>query len=115
MSKIHSGEIEIELGGEPKTLTCTLNAATRISRHFGGFRAANDQLLAQNLDAYVVIIRFGLGLRTDAEVKALGDLVYRTGLNNLVLPLVDYVVMLSNGGRPVDESADEETDQGNAG
>lgn len=113
MSKITSGEVEIELAGETKTLTCTLNAATRISRHFGGFQAAHQQLLGQNFDAYVVIIRHGLGLRTDAEIKALTEQVYRTGLSNLVVPLVDFVLMLANGGRPIEGLADEEPDEGN--
>lgn len=117
MPKLNSGEVTITLGGEERTLAPTLGAATRISRAFNGFQGALQQLQASDLDAYVTVIQHGLGLRTEAETKGLREKVWAAGLNRLVLPLTEYVLMLSNGGRPLEEPEDDEaggTSAGNA-
>lgn len=114
MSKLTSGQVAITLGGTEQILEPTLGAATRISRAFGGFQGAHQKLLASDLDAYVTVIQHGLGLKTEAETKGLRDKVWSAGMNSLVLPLVEFVSMLANGGRPVEEpSGDEEKSAGN--
>jgi hypothetical protein len=113
MSKITAGQVAITLDGEPRHLTPTLNAATGISRQFGGLQAAQQRVLAQDLDAYVAIVRFGLGLRTDAEAKGLAEKVFAAGVRDMALPLVEFLIILANGGKPVEDKAEPEGDAGN--
>jgi hypothetical protein len=112
MSKILSGQVEIDLGGDTVALLPTLNAATRISRQFGGFQGALQRIQASDLDAYVSVIQHAIGMRTEAETKGLREKVWGTGLNRLVLPLTEYVLMLANGGRALDEPAEDDASQG---
>lgn len=105
-SPLTAGQAAITLAGTRHVLEPTLGAATRISRAFGGFRAAQQKLLDGDFDSFVTVIQFGLGLRTEEEAKAmkLRDKVFRTGTSMLVLPLVEYVLTLANGGRPLEEA-----------
>lgn len=116
MSKITAGEVTITLGDDERTLVPTLGAATRISRAFGGFQAAHQRLLASDLDAFVTVVQHGLGLKTEAETKGLRDKVWSTGISSLMLPLVEFVSILANGGRPVEDNTgaeDEGKSKGN--
>lgn len=108
MSKITTGEVSIILGDDDKTLVPTLGAATRISRAFGGFQAAHQKLLASDLDAFVTVIQHGLGLKTEAETKGLREKVWSAGISSLMLPLVEFVSILANGGRPIEEATTED-------
>lgn len=104
---ITAGQTAITLAGTRHLLEPTLGAATRISRAFGGFRAAQQKLLDGDFDSFVTVVQYGLGLRTEEEAKAmkLREKVYRAGTGTLVLPLVEYVLTLANGGRPLEEAA----------
>jgi len=108
MSKLDAGQITVTLDGEEVVLKPTIAAAKNISRLLGGFQAAHQALFAQNLDAYVTVVRHGLGMKTEAEAKGLEDRVFRTGLRALVGPLTDFILILANGGRPLEEAAEGE-------
>lgn len=107
MTSILPVEKEIELDGLTRVLSATPNAALRISRHFGGFKAARDRLLAEDLDAYVAIIRFGCGLK-DGDAKGLEDKVFAAGLTSLFVPLLEYIGVLISGGKPSSSEEDRE-------
>jgi hypothetical protein len=111
-----AGLTSVTLAGTRHELALTLRAATRISRSFGGFQAAQQKLLDGDFDAFVTVLQHGLGLKTEEEVKAMGlrDKLFRTGVNALVLPLVEYVLTLANGGRPLEEAAAGEPATGTA-
>jgi len=103
MTQILPVEKEIELDGVTRVLLPTPNAALRISRHFGGFKAARDRLLAEDLDAYVAVIRYGCGIK-EAEAKGLEEKVFAAGLTNLFVPLLEYIGVLISGGKlPAEE------------
>lgn len=104
MSKITAGEVAITLAEEERVLRPTLNAATRINNHFGGFVTAIQRVQAMDLDACAYVIRQGLGL-SDAEAKELKAKVWSTGVIDLMAPIAKYLMILANGGR--DSSSEE--------
>ena len=114
--KINSGEVPVVFNGEDLVLKPTLRAATTISRQFDGFANARAKLLAEQLDAVVFILRLGLNL-SDRDARDLPDKVYENGITaELLIPLIKYVAVLGNGGRPLpDEPEDGNADSGGGG
>lgn len=117
MSKLTAGAVAITLAGTGHTLQSTLWAASRVSRVFGGFNEALAKLRAGDFDSFVTVVQFGLGMKTDEEAKAakLRQKVYETGTLTLVGPLVEYVLTLANGGRPLEDAASGEPEAAAAG
>jgi hypothetical protein len=102
-SRITAGEITVSLNGNDLTLRTTPRAGLQISRQYGGLAKARQQLVDENIDAIVFILRLGSGM-SDRDAKDLGDRVYRNGITaDLLVPLIKYVAMLGNGGKPLDE------------
>lgn len=115
MSKLSAGEVEIVLDGETRVLRPTLAAMSTLSRMHGGLGGVRDALVAQNFDVVCNVIRHGLGLK-DADEKPLRAKVWRTAMDGaLLIPLIRYVAILGNGGRPLDEEEAAAGDDGQAG
>lgn len=112
MSRVTAGEVAITLNGEERILKPTLGAATRVNKAFDGYQNANRRVAALDLEAYVFIIRQGLGL-ADGDEKDLREHVWRAGVTNLSGPVATYVAILANGGRPLDDQPSEESAGGN--
>lgn len=106
MSQLLSGHVEIVLDGEKVTLAPTLFAATHICKHFGGFQAASAKLYAQDLESYAAVVRGGLGYKADKDAAGLLDKVFASGTINLLYPLVEFVLILANGGKPLAPAAE---------
>ncbi|BBK37685.1 hypothetical protein STAQ_27630 [Allostella sp. ATCC 35155] len=103
MSKLNQGEVEIVLGGQTRVLRPTINAVRALSRIYDGLDSCRNKLATQNLEVTTNVIRYGLGLN-DAEARNLDAQVYRQGLTaDLILPLMRFVAILGNGGKPVEE------------
>lgn len=113
MSDITPAAVEINLDGEPLTLRCTLEAASGINAYFQGFGNAHHRIMNQDLDAYVVLIRYGAGL----DAKAAKDLparIFATGTVSLIGPLARYATLLMTGGKAVKEGDAGEAGAGQA-
>lgn len=106
MPDLMDGVIEIPLDGGTASLTANLYAATRISRHFGGFQEALNRIGKGDLEAMTTVVRFGMGLRTDAEARGLDERVFAAGVLRLTSPLTEFLLVCANGGRPVGEGAE---------
>lgn len=106
-SKIGTGEVELHLPGEALVLKPTLRAALEVSRRLNGFLEADRRLSALDLDAVITVISAGLG----PDVKDVGEKVFATGVNTLVVPAITFVGYLANGGKAFDSS--EETKKAN--
>lgn len=109
---IGAGDVEIKLvsrTGEliTETLRPTFNCSKKVSRMSGGFLAASRRILELDLDAYVAIIGAGLGY-TETGMINLDDRVYKTGLTDLAEPLVRFIRILANGGKPPKEQETED-------
>lgn len=101
MSKLNAGEVEITLNGETLTLKPTIRAITTASRQFGGLMKAVEALRAGDLDAMAALISLGLGLQ-DKDARKMPDRVAENGITDgLVVALINFVGILSNGGKPL--------------
>jgi hypothetical protein len=92
--------IEITLGDRTETLRPTAKAA-RLVNSLGGFGEAMRRLASFDLDAAILITAAGL----DRKPKDIEDAVFDAGLMNLVGPLSEFIGLLVNGGRSVDDAA----------
>jgi hypothetical protein len=106
---IGAGNVEIDLDGETVVLRPTLKAAQTISRQAGGIRKAIDALGNFDIDVMTSIITLGMDL-TGREAKDVADKVWRTGMADLTVPVIQYLTILANGGRPVDATGGEGTE-----
>lgn len=117
MSRINAGEVTITLAGEERVLKPTLRAMTMISSQMGGLAKARDALAAQDFQAVVTVIRWGLNM-PDSEAKRLPEMVFETKLDvDLLVPLIRFIGILANGGKPLPDDPVELEDtsaEGNA-
>jgi hypothetical protein len=96
--RLTAGEVLIELAGETVALCPTLKAAQVVSTRWGGMSKPWDEVLEFNLDTCVFLVAAGLGRKPNDELAAQ---VFATGLIALKNPLLAFVGMLSNGGKPL--------------
>lgn len=117
MSRINAGDVVITLAGDERILRPTLRAITMISSQYGGLAKARDALAAQDFQAAATVIRWGLNM-PDSEAKKLPDMLFETGLNaELLVPLIRFIGILANGGKPMPDDPVELEDtsaEGNA-
>ncbi len=117
MARINAGDVVITLAGEERILKPTLRAVTMISSQFGGLAKARDALAAQDFQAAATVIRWGLNM-PDSEAKKLPDMIFETGLGiDLLVPLIRFIGILANGGKPLPDDPVEMQDvsaEGNA-
>ena len=114
--KINAGEIDVVLNDDRLVLKPTIRAATTISRQFNGFAEARRMLVAENFDSVVSVLRLGLNL-SDNDARGRGlppnhqsieDRVYQNGITaELLIPLIKYVAVLGNGGRPLPDEPED--------
>lgn len=114
-SKITSGQVVITLDGEDLTLKPTPRAALAISRAAGGMQDAIRRLAALDVDMIAAVVNAGLNRSGDAAKKTAEE-AFAAGFDGIAGKCIDFVVMLSNGGKPRDEQpadSEEDADQGN--
>ena len=119
-SKTNSGEVYLTLDGEELILKPTILAARGVSRQFGGFGGALEQLGKANLDALVTIIRIGANL-DDRKARNLDQKIYDEmgrqdgAFGELLGKAIRFVAILQNGGRPLPDDEARDAAQGDAG
>lgn len=112
MSKINAGEVEITLNGETLTLKPTIRAILGLNRSFGGLMKAVGMLTDGNIDAAATVISHGLGL-ADKDARKMPERVAENGITDgLLAALINFVGVCSNGGKPLDDKADQEDGAG---
>jgi len=92
--------VEIQLGGAARRLVPTLRATRLINRRFGDFRIAQNAITNCDTEAYVFIVRVGLGL-SDGAQSEVDEQVWSAGVLALRPALISYTDMLLNGGQPL--------------
>src|SRR3569623_630630 len=102
-------EVEITQKGQKESLRCTLKAAKAVNAMAGGYQNALARLAAMDQDAYSAIVAAGLSKRPMDVEQA----VYEAGLPTLAQPLSTFVMMLANGGKPLDDD-EEKSSEGEA-
>lgn len=109
-----SADIVFELDGEEVTLKPTLQACIAISKLHDNPTITAGQITDMNFDVIVRVL--GIALNR-APNKLLQEQVYRTGVLDIRAPLIQFVHVVNNGGRPVTDTDAEddktEDDKGN--
>jgi hypothetical protein len=100
--------------GEDYTLKPTPNAIKTLSATYDGLTGCLDRLRRMDFNAFVNVINIGTNTKGQAA-KDLEPHIFATPMGDLVGPLVEYVAVLMNGGRPLEnvDSDDSEGDEGN--
>lgn len=105
------GDVELVLDGKTHILTPTAEACFAISRLRGGIREIERRVAALDADLICEVLGIALGLNPHQRKKMLPEAVYNTGLINITGPLIDFLLIIANGGRLVeDEPQDDEPD-----
>lgn len=105
MANIDQGEVAITILDKEYVLRPNIQTWFAISRQYGGYIPASQKLMAFDVDAFIFVIKNGARL-SDADAKDLGKRVYENGLGALLQPLVDYLNIIGNGGRPQAQDGD---------
>lgn len=100
-----TGEVEISLDGETRTLRPTLDAFAGIGARYD-IGPLLEKLRVGNVATFLDVLRLGLGLSAD-EARELPAKLMRTGVLPLINPLSDYAFRLFNGGKSAAEIAAE--------
>lgn len=109
MSKheIGSGNVIVNLDGQGEvTLKPTLKACTSLTGMTGGVLKLQERVLNMEFSAIKMVIEAGIGRSS----KELDDIIFRTGLFDLRGPCITFLSNVANGGRPLGEVEEEETD-----
>jgi hypothetical protein len=104
--------IDIELNGQRLALRCTSRAAFALSDQFGGLVTLMRRVAALDLNALTAVIREGTNsaessgpfslamsqLESKEQRKFAESVFYES--DKLVKPALDYIELLSRGGKP---------------
>lgn len=106
-----AGDISIELDGKEMLLRPSLQACMAISSIAGGLNAAVNRCIALDFDTICSIVSAGLGLNP-TQAKTVPEAVYRQGLISLSGPCIEFIHVIGNGGKPVEDDDDDDDDTG---
>lgn len=95
-ASLGAGDVEIELDGERVKLRPSLKASQIISRESGGVVGAIERAARFDHDTIVSCVALGLG----KTVKEIEEAAWQTGLATLAPPVMEFLSMIANGGRP---------------
>ena len=89
--------VAITLGGEIRELKCTLEAMTVMNKAYGGMLNMYQRVKDVDFEAMLVAVGCGLMLEGE-EAKKLPDLVYKSGMIDLSVPVGEFVLLCASGG-----------------
>lgn len=101
-----SREVVFELDGETVVMRPTYLAASRISKHFGGYGPATQALANADINAVEVIIAHGLGLTPHGQ-KGLGEKIFNTGIMETLGPCVAFINVLTGADKQEEATGTE--------
>jgi hypothetical protein len=100
-TKLHapgSADIPLTLDGEEVFLKPTLDACLGISRLHNAPITTAGKITDMDFDTILMVLALGLGVEPN---KKLQEKLYRTGVLFVRDPLIKFVHVVNNGGRPV--------------
>lgn len=109
MSKheIGAGDVKVELAGHGEViLHPSLKACTVLTGMPGGVIKLQERVMHMEFSAIKMVVEAGLG----KTAKEMDDIIFRTGLFDLRGPCISFLSIVANGGRPLGETEEEETD-----
>jgi hypothetical protein len=109
---VRTGEVTIHLVDEDVVLVPSARALRTLRQQYGGLNAVIQGMSQMRDDVMVDVIAAGTNAKPDQR-KALPDAVYEQGLIDLLPKLTRFVMILGNGGKDPDESADDAAPEDN--
>lgn len=105
-----AGNVALELDGKAFELRPSVGACMAISKMGGGsgMHGMVARCGALDFDSIKAVIVAGLSLNPN-QARSIDEAIFRTGLMDLAGPCIDFINVVANGGRPVE---DEEGDDG---
>ena len=103
-SKMDAGQIEIDLLGETFILKATPKAARMISTKLGAIQEIFPRLELVDYSTIEWVILAGLSWMPDSARKGVPDKIFYAGMMNLVVPCSNFITLVANGGRPLDDN-----------
>lgn len=102
------GEMELQLGPDKITLRATPHALRTVLSKHEDLRTALQRVYMMNDSIMYDIIEAAVSDGKKAiNREALQTNVFEYGIINLVEPLTEYLMLLANGGKPVEGESDE--------
>lgn len=101
---VGDGDVPISIDGKQFVLKPSYKACVALATGGDGLRALISRCANLELDTIHRIVAEGLG-RNPNDLR---EKLYAAGLRNVSGPCIDYLVVLSNGGRPVPKDEDKE-------
>lgn len=101
-----AANVPIMLDGKEHELVPTLQACMMISNIAGGLNGAVQRCLQLDMNTVVAIITAGLALNPK-QAAMVPEAVYKTGLIALSAPCIDFINIVGNGGRPLEDEGDD--------
>lgn len=102
------GKVEIMLDGRPVFLIPTVEACLAISRLDGGLNSAVRRCHALDFDTICDVVAAGIGANPIQRKDAIPKAVFQTGLFNIAASCIEFINVVANGGRPMDDDDKED-------
>lgn len=101
--EIGAGDVKIDLVDHGEvTLRPTLDACRRLSSGPGGINKMVERCKDWEFEAILAVITAGLGRNS----KELPDLIFKTGMLTLAPACIDFLFIISNGGRALGDTGE---------
>ena len=114
---MRQGEFELQLSEENKlSLRCSPHVLRLIEKKYGGIVTLLNRLSMLEFTVMVDIIEAAVKTESNSAAfnrQVLEQEVWEHGLYDLIVPLVDYINLLANGGKPPKDSK-EKSEEGEA-
>jgi hypothetical protein len=104
---VKNARVIIELDGEEVTLIPSPDAIISLSAKYDGFAPLVGALQRLNVQAAIDVVTVGAGVK-DKAAKAMQAQVVTEGVVTLMPKLIEFVMVLSNGGKPLTEPTEGE-------
>lgn len=107
------GDVEITLDGVIHILRPTMENALKILAtcdRVGGVQAAQQKVASLQFEIICDIIAHGLGCNPTQRQRMIPEMVVKAGLLNLFGPVIRFLEIVSNGGKPVEDEELETLD-----
>jgi len=101
-----SGNVEVHLKNETVVLKPSLEACIAISRMHNSIIQTVEQIRSMDFDTIVRVFCIGIGEQPSNKWR---EKIYRTGVTSVASPLIQFVTIVNNGGKPPSENDEDDT------
>lgn len=108
---VKRARVSVEIDGEEVVLIPSPAAILSLSAQYGGFQPLVRTLGQLDVQAMVAVVVAGLGL-SGREARDMTDAVAMSSSLELAPKLIEFVMILANGGRPLKAEKTNEAEGG---